>query len=290
MTKRTRIILALITGVITVALAHQISFAFAETITDDDTRSALCDGTSRAAYEDARTEASVEQTPAYLLSIAEDFLTECATPLHVQAVSKHAARAALDAGATDRALAHFERALDTGAALSEAEQLDYILALWLNDRTEQAWSLRDDLIADWLAKAASRADITSTRVRDGVIHKVTFDPPFGTVEPRTHWLAQPHGEGWPAAISLETDPALVSLMTFRMGPKAQEMRDVTLVQCRGRKTAARSFGPIDAMVAEQTAFETLKAYLRQPQSPRIEADGQPAESCFASEKMFLPVR
>ena len=290
MTKRTRIILALITGIITVALAHQISFATPALDADKDAGPDLCDGTSRAAYESARTEPTIERTPAYLLATAEDFLTRCTTPLHVQAVSKHAARAALDAGETGRALAHFERAIDTGASLTEAEQLDHILALWLNDRSEQAWTLRDDLIADWLAKAASRADITSTQVRDGVIHKVTFDPPFGRVEPRTHWLAQPHGEGWPAAISLEADPALVSLMAFRMGPKAQEMQDVTLVQCRGRKTAARSFGPIDTALAEQTAFETLKAYLRAPQSPRIEANGQPADSCFASDKMFLPVR
>lgn len=288
MSKRTRFILALISGLIALALAHQISFATAKA--NADAAQQVCDGTSRSAYEDLRTNRNVERSPAYLLEIAEDFLAHCDTPLHVQAVSKHAARAALDAGHTDHSLTHFERALNNGASLSEAEQLDHILALWLNDQREQAWIVRDDLIEDWLTKASFVADITSINVRDGIIHKVSFDAPAGKVHTRTHWLAQPHGEGWPAAISHDADPALIALLSFRMGPSAEAMQNLTLIQCRGRKVAARKFGEFEDAVADETAIETLKAYLRHPQSPQATQTGQPAAACYASGRLFVPVR
>jgi hypothetical protein len=288
LSKRTRFILALIAGLLALVLAHQISFATAKA--NADATPQICDTASRTAYEDLRIDRNVERSPAYLLSIAEDFLANCNTPIHVQAVAKHAARAALDAGQTDRSLGHFERALSNGASLTEAEQLDHILALWLNDQSEQAWTLRDDLIEDWLNKAAIVADITSINVRDGIIHKLTFDTPVGKVRTRTHWLAQPHGEGWPAAISYDADPALIALLSFRMGPNAEAMKNLTLIQCRGRKVAARKFGEFEDAVADETAIETLKTYLRQPQSPHTAQTGQPAAACYASDRLFLPVR
>lgn len=287
MSKRTRFILALIAGLLALVLAHQISFATAKANADKAPQ--ICDTASRTAYEDLRTNHNVELSPDYLLAVAEDFLARCDTPLHVQAVAKHAARAALDAGQTDRSLGHFKRALSNGASLTEAEQLDHILALWLNDQAEQAWTKRDNLIEDWLDKASAIANITSINVRDGIIHKLTFDAPVGKVHTRTHWLAQPHGEGWPAAISHDADPALIALLSIRMGPNAEAMQNLTLIQCRGREVAARKFGEFEEAVADETAIETLKTYLRDPQSPHIEQAGQPAAACYASDRLFLPI-
>jgi len=289
LTKRMRAILAIITGLVTLAMAYQLSFA-AEASPDVTTDPQACTAVTRSAYEDQRALQTIEQSPAYRLAIAEEFLAICNTPLHVQAVAKHAARAALDAGRPDAALSHFEQALNTGASLSEKEQLDYVLALWLNGETERAWTLRDDLIADWLIEADRFAEITSTNVRDGVIHKLVFNAPVGKVGTQTHWLAQPHGEGWPAAVSLDADPALMALAAFRMGSRAQNLQDLTLIQCRGRQTAARAYGQITPALAEDTAVETLKTYLRQPQSPIAQDAGRPAAACYATDRLFVPLR
>ncbi len=288
MKKRMRLVFVLLTGIVTLLLAHQISFAVSKA--EATPAPAICDGKSRKAYEDQRTSPDVELSPDYLLGIAEDFLSACQTRLHIQAVAKHAARAALDAGQTERSLPHFEIALKHGAVLSDAERLDYILSLWLNGRTEHAWTLRDELIEDWLVKASVIADISNIRLRDGIIYKISFPAPFGPAQTRTLWLAQPHGEGWPAAISHDADPALIALMSLRVGPRAQTMENLTLVQCRGRKIAARRFGEFEQTVTEETAMETLKAYLSQPQSPHFEDAGRPAAACYSTERLFLPVR
>lgn len=288
MSKRMRTILAIVTGLVTLFMAYQLSFATeAEIIALENAEH--CTIATRKGYENQRTQSDVEQSPDYRLGIAEDFLTRCDLPLHVQAVAKHAARAALDAGQPEKALQFFERALDNGTALTDKEQLDYILSLWLNGDSDRAWTLRDDLIEDWLDRAANIAEITSTNVRDGIIHKVEFSSPAGNVETRIHWLAQPHGEGWPAAMSLDADPALIALATFRVGQQARSLQDLTLVQCRGRKTALRSYGDIDAMAADMAAIEALKVYLSQPQTPHAKETGQPAAACYSTDRLFVPL-
>ena len=289
MSKRMRVVLAIITGLITSLMAFQLSFALMAEATERADQDA-CTTATRIAYEDALTDPNVEQEPAYQLAAAEAFLEFCDTPLHVQAVAKQAARAALDAGETAKSLNHFELALNNGAALTEKEQLDYMLSLWLNGKTERAWTLRDELIDYWLARADRVATVTSTNVRDGLIYKIVFDNPSDTIKTRIHWLAQPHGEGWPAAISLNSDPSLVALATFRMGPAAQSMQDLTFTQCRGRKTAARKFGEIDPDIAEETALNVLTAYLGAPQVPAHKAAGQPAATCYSTDRLLTPLR
>lgn len=286
MSKRMRTILAIITGLVTLFMALQLSFAMASEALPDR----ACTVATRIAYEKALTDPAAEQNPAHQLAVAEAFLVSCDVPLHVQAVAKQAARAALDAGETAKSLTHFELALNNGAALTEQEQLDYMLSLWLNGKTEHAWTLRDELIDYWLARASRVATVTSTSVRDGMIYKIVFDDPSDTIKTQTHWLAQPHGEGWPAAVSLNSDPSLIALATFRMGPKAQSMQDLTLTQCRGRQTAARVFGQIVPEIAEQTALDVLTAYLRAPQVPAHHAAGNPAATCYSTDRLLTPLR
>ncbi|MEO9971980.1 MAG: hypothetical protein ABJG15_19450 [Hyphomonadaceae bacterium] len=288
MSKPKRIIMAIITGLVTLLLANQIAFAEPTDrpdVFEDDT----CTAITRKTYEDALQRRDIEQSPAYRLAVAEDFLAICDTPLHVQAVAKEAGRAALDSGATTKALGHYELAIANGASLSESEHLDYMLSLWLDGESERAWTLRDELLDYWLARAARYATVTSTSVRDGIIHKIEFDDPVGNVKTRTHWIAQPHGEGWPAAVSLDADPALIAFATFRLGQRAQSMQDLTLIQCRGRSTALRAYGPIGETLANDTAVEVLKTYLGAPQIPNHKDAKKSAAACFATDRLFVPL-
>lgn len=240
-------------------------------------------------YTNALHNPDMEGSPQDLLAISEAFLIGCPDRPEAPRVSLDAARHALDSGLGQRALLHFENARKAGAYFPHQSRMDYISALVINAQPQPAWRIRDREVAQWLETARDQglATIHATRLRDGLVYKLTFDAVDPSRRVRIAWMAVPFGAGFPATLSLEADAQIMALMHLSRGAAATDMEQLVLNRCHGRKTLTTSLTGLDDIATETQAMAIAKAYLERPDEVGSSAAGKPIATCFNTERVFI---
>ena len=278
------IICAIIAGLVSTLLAHSHSFAQ----TPDDA-ALVCSHTAYSDYRHRLKTEPIEATPAAHLAIAEAFLDTCGTRPEAGRVALQAARNALDVGNAQKALTYYDMARKRFAAFQQQDRLDYITTLALDDQERLAWSLRDEEIDVWLDELyeTGLADVETVRLRDGFVHKVTYNAVDPSRNETVAWLAVPHGAGFPATISLSSETAMIALLKLRVGDAANRLQQLKLRRCHGQDFLLSEADGINEDDAETKAMAAAKAYLRRPDGVRKTAPGEPIATCYNLDRLFI---
>lgn len=278
------IICAIVAGLISTLLAHTHSFA-----QTPDNPSPTCSSADYIDYRYRLKTEPVEGAPAELLAVAEAFLETCNTRPEAGRVALQAARNALDTGDAEKALAYFDMARKRYAAFKQQDRLDYITTLVLNGQTALAWSLRDEEINLWLDELYDDglAEVETIRLRDGLVHKVTYHAVDSSRRETVAWLAAPFGSGFPATISLSSEKAMISLLKLRLGDAANGLQQLILRRCHGQNFLLSDASGISAEEAQRKAMATAKAYLRNPDGVFKTRPDQPIATCYNMDRLFI---
>ncbi|MEO0883367.1 MAG: hypothetical protein AAFY34_11670 [Pseudomonadota bacterium] len=234
-------------------------------------------------------EPSGEGSPENRLAILERFVSMCPDRIEMPSVARRAARAALDSGDPGRALALYQIAIYQGAPFDRPDRLDYITTLVETGAVDRAWTLLNQEVARWLDEVEHRgvAHIETERLRDGLLHHVTFtavDPDF---QQSDVWFAVPFNGGWPAAIVLGADQKRAALRRMVSGREAMSYEHLDLVRCRGRTTLTQNDGGLGDIDVTAIAKETARSYLRNPDVYYAYEEGQPVGTCFDPHRLFI---
>jgi len=258
-------------------------------VSDISVEASECTTRDYQAMERRLEDPNVEGTPTFRLTVLETFVSMCPDRIEMPFVARRAARAALDSGDAERALALYQIAIYQGAPFDRAARLDYITALVETGASDRAWALRDQEVARWLEELEQRgiANIDTERLRDGVLHHITFD----AVDPNFHqsevWLAVPFSGGWPAAIVLGADEKRKALRRLVSGDEAVTYQHLDLVRCRGRTTLTQKDSGLASIDVAAIAEETAKSYLRHPDVHYRQLEGDPVGTCYDTHRLFV---
>ncbi len=232
------------------------------------------------------TDPSAEIDPDYILRVTGAFLQRCPDRPEVKEAHRLSGLAANDKGDTRLAVTHFEQA---GYLPDAWAKFAYAAALLAEGEDDQAWMMRDMLVADWLRKLKRRpdADIVSVEVPGGMVHHLKVTP-RGQNEVVLAWTAVPDGAGWPATLSAGPDRQLLAFRQMRAGSEAQQKSVIDLYRCRGRRVLAELDGALPDETFNSTAIAAMTAYLANP-DPSVTLSGpQPLAMCLWPSRL-LPV-
>ena len=207
-----------------------------------------------------------EQSPEYVRSVTEAFLSACPNRPEGFEARKIAGMAAVDMGDPQGAVRHFREA----GMIREVKASFYAMAAYLGaGEPAAAWQQRDQMVVAWHRRLErhSRVSISSEPVANGMIYQLHFADTDRMSRTRAAWVAVPDGPGWPATLSFSKDRFRVSLHKTRAGDDAKDKYFVDLHRCTGR----RGLGQIEAKMSstdfDDTARASLIAYLANPDRP-----------------------
>ena len=231
------------------------------------------------AWQMALTDSSQERSPAYMLDVTKPFLEACPDRPEAKEAARIAGIASADLGKAEQAARYFGAAEPMFDLQSKFYQISALLA---SGQDSLAWRKRDEMIASWLISLKRHRDIkVETRtLRVGTIHILTFDRIPKSTGTRSVWVGVPRGAGWPAALSMGSDPQTLALHRIRAGADADKLRHVDLYRCSGRKILARRTGPISDAEFDVAAETTLLAYLSKPDTYRAAEPSRPLNVCL----------
>lgn len=279
-----KIFCAILAGLVSALLGQTYSFAdVAQASTPP------CSSADYLAYREELKTVPIEGTPQEHLLLAESFLSKCANRPEVGRVALEAGRNALDSGDAKRALGHYNTARARFGAFQQQDRLDYMTTLILNGEAELAWRLRDEEIKVWLEKLEDDglAVVKTTRVRDGLIYKVTYEGVDPVRRETDAWLLAPFGAGFPATISLSADQTLAALLKIRLGERAAGLQQLKLRRCHGQVTLMSQADGISMSNARARAMAAAKAYLANPDGVLKTEKDQPIATCFHTDRLFI---
>ncbi len=245
--------------------------------------SAACTLSDVADWTAALNNPYEEHTPAYLLSVTEDFIAACPGRPEQSEAHQIAGMSASAMFNFPLAVSHFEKA---GPIYSADTLYTYSNALLMLDRQAQAWQVRDQIVDLWLNKL-SRArgiEITETEVPGGLLIRQTKSTAGGP--PVATWTALPDGPGWPASLSVGPDHQINLFRDIRSSASKTTGTAVTLNQCSGRRLLAPLDPTPSRKILDQTAKAALTAYLANPDPGEELPYG--ATACFSPDRL-LPV-
>lgn len=237
-----------------------------------------------AAWQTQLSDPQEEATPDYILRVTEGFIQACPNRPELRDAHAIAGQAAADSGAAVDAIAHFEKALPLK---SKAAQFTYTAALAVSGRDE-AWDVRDEIIADWLQRVSYHPNVTllSQPIRGGKLHRLTIAHPRGDVRIKQAWIAVPDGAGWPATLTIGTDRQRTMFHRLRAGEAAKPPLFIDLHRC----TARRMIGRVEASALQtdidQEATRALTAYLAAPDMTEKTDAGAPIASCVWPDRLL----
>jgi len=243
-----------------------------------------------AAWRAALDSPTEEATPAYKLKVTEAFIDKCPARPELRDARLLAGYAAVDAGDAAAAADYLSAAKTRSRPLPFRGAFGLMIALADLGEVEAAWTLRDEVVDDWLSQLArgGNADIASDVMRGGVIHTVTFRDVETESRTRAVWLAVPDGAGWPSAIVLKSDAFRASLHRLRAGANSARLEHLDLIGCTERITLTQAEGEIPVEEVRPAALAALKLYLKQPELPVRAVEGDMLNACTWPDKM-LPV-
>lgn len=251
-------------------------FAFGQEVTE-------CGLRDVAAWQLKLEEPEQEATPAYIYSITAEFITRCPGRPEIKQAHAIAAMAAVDGNDAGRALIHFDQALPLSSLQA---QFYYTAALLAGGEPEAGWDLRDQMVADWVARMDRNRSVTldQSAVPGGTVYRVIYNALDEETGFQIAFVAVPSEPGWPATVTLGSDRQLSAFHRLRAEENTTPLRHIDLYRCTGRRLLARSNASLSLTETTQTAERSLSAYLSRPDTSY--GDGETIIPCLWPERLL----
>ena len=236
------------------------------------------------AWQKQLTAPTEETSPDYVLRVTEAFIDACPTRPEIREAHRIAAMAAVDLDDAERALAHFDQALPLPTLQA---QFYYTAALLAAEEPDEAWAVRDDMIASWMRKIKRNRYVMldEATVPGGRVYHLTYsDAADHETGFRMAFVAVPNGAGWPATVTLGADRQVTAFHRLRAGQEAKPLRHIDLYRCRGRRLLARSDETLSLEETSLAAETSLTAYLASPDT-EFGSDGK-ISPCLWPERLL----
>lgn len=213
----------------------------------------------------------VEQSPDYVRSVTESFLTACPNRPEFQDASRIAGRAAADMQDAQAAATHFRNA---GWMTDLVSNFYAISVFHAADDAKTAWRIRDQMVESWRNKLERHPSVSvaADPVENGMIYQLYFSETDRDAGTRAAWVAVPYGPGLPATLAFSHDRMRMSLRKVRAAEDF-DFRYVDLHRCQGRRTLGRIDKDISTSDFDNSARASLTAYLAEPDLPGINQRG-----------------
>lgn len=239
-------------------------------------------------FHEAITSPAEEGSPAYFLLTSEAFIDACPDRLEIREAHLIAARAAIDLGNAERAVAHYDAALRTGARLKPAARIDQAVALMVTGDFARAREARNIAVSDWLAglDATDAASLSARKYSAGTIYSIRYTGREARSIVSALWLAVPAGDGLPAAILIRTAPQQAAWRAIRTGEVPAPLVVAELLTCRKSTLLGDVAEDMSLDELERGAAGDLIAYLKKPDSVERTPEGEPLAACLGLSRML----
>ena len=210
-----------------------------------------------------------EQSPAYIRSVTEAFLTACPERPEFQDASRIAGIAAADMQDVENAAIHFRNAGWMTDLMSNFYAISSFAAA---GDAKAAWRVRDQMVESWRTRLERHPNVSvsAEALEHGMLYQIYFselDPEAGT---RAAWVAVPFGPGFPATLSFSHDRFRMAMRKARAAEDF-DFRYIDLHRCQGRRTLGRIDSEIATHDFDASARASLSAYLANPDQPNAES-------------------
>ncbi|KCZ90072.1 hypothetical protein [Hyphomonas johnsonii] len=249
---------------------------------------AACGLRDAANFRESLVSPTEEASPAYLLRTSEAFIDACPDRFEIRDAHLVAARAALDAGAARKAVAHYDAALAGGFPADPQTHLDHAVALLATGNSRRARDARDDAVAEWLAELDQRqaVRVTTVPVPDGMIYTVRYNAPDANLGITSLWLAVPKHDGLPAAILIRPAAKRAAWRALRMGGEPTDLVIAEQVNCRTSHMLTEVSARTIHAAIDEAARSALADYLGAPDGLHTTPDGEPLAACLGLDRML----
>ena len=206
-----------------------------------------------------------EQSPDYIRTVTEAFLTACPDRPEFQDASRIAGIAAADMRDIDAAATHFRNAGRLTDLISNFYAMSTFSAA---GDAKQAWRVRDYMVESWRTRLERHPNvsISAEALEHGMLYQIYFSELDREAGTRAAWVAVPFGPGFPATLSFSHDRMRMALRKARAAEDF-DFRYVDLHRCQGRRTLGRIDHKIATQEFDAAARASLSAYLVNPDQP-----------------------
>jgi hypothetical protein len=234
-------------------------------------------------FHEAVTAPTEEASPEYFLLTAETFIDACPDRFEVREAHVIAARASLDTGNAERAVAHYDAALQAGAHLEPSQRMDQAITLEILGKAARAREARNIAIADWLASvdAADVAQMSARRFKNGTIYSVRYTRPEMRSGITALWMAVPAGNGLPIAILIRSAPQQAAWRAIRTGTAPAPLIIAEQLSCRDSVVLGEVTDDLTLDELESGAMGDLRTYLKAPDHVAPTPKDDPLGACFS---------
>ena len=275
LTKRTRRYLgALIaTGVTTFLAINMVSEAQAQD----------CGLRDATAWQLALHDETEEQSPEYIRTVTEAFLSACPMRPEYADASRIAGIAAADMNDVEAAAAHFRNA---GPMQGVSANFYAMTVFHLANNPVLAWRSRDNLVDAWHRRLErhDKVSISIETVSGGTIYQIYYAETDRESGVRATWVAVPAGPGLPATLSFSNERMRMAFRKIRAA-EDDDLRYVDLHRCHSRRTLGRIEASVSVTDFDAAARASLTAYLADPDLPQRSAQNE-VQMCAFPTRLF----
>ncbi|MEL7547265.1 MAG: hypothetical protein AAGJ84_11475 [Pseudomonadota bacterium] len=248
-----------------------------------------CSRDDVAIWHLALLETDPTPSPLMILEKTETFLAACPDRPETDQARAIAGMASVELGNAAAAVSYFDQ---VQYFTTVRQQLNYSAALLSVGRDADAWTERDELIANWLERVAQSGDVqTAMRVLEhGRLVHLLFSAEARLDGLRSAWVVLPDGPGWPASIRMTQQAEGRPQRAVFSESAADEPLFVELYQCRSRRLLGRVSLDVSAAQTHANAQAALTAYLNAPDSVSAAASSSEIQTCFWPDHLLPPPR
>ena len=239
-------------------------------------------------FHEAITSPTEEGSPAYFLRTSEAFIDACPDRLEIREAHVIAARAAVDLGNAERAVAHYDAALRAGARLKPSARMDQAVVLMVTGNVARAREARNISVSDWLAglDATDAASLSTRKYSAGTIYSIRYTAREARSSVSAIWLAVPTGDGLPAAILVRSAPQQAAWRAIRTGDVPAPLIVAEQLTCRKSTILGVVTDGMTLDELERGAMVDLATYLKRPDSVGKTPKDEPLAACIGLSRML----
>lgn len=184
----------------------------------------------------ALSDHTVEQTPTYRLTIAENFLTVCPHRLEAERAHEVAASAALSSGEYAKAADHYDILLETKRTIKSVERLKASLAYKMAGQSKASRLARNQAVYDWLQDIHDNTDaaLSVSHTRNGTIYRALFADTGETDDVAAVWFGVPRSDEMPRVVVQHNDAQRAAWAALRDGATPEDYYVLESYGCRDR--------------------------------------------------------